>query len=410
MPNFKYDMDESKPEIYALKHKDLDVALVHVNTVTGTIEYVLEVYLPDELPVGCLSDGTFVREWWRERAIPETRRGIMQVLNYLKEPTNQSLMLSGYGLGLTDHYWLQPLDKELYWQDINYFQNAFSDDLGDLLTDTGAVNFDDKISRFSPSSSVNGEMKKKWVIRNGVRHLMKVNFNDYGQQAVNEVIAGELYKLSGWTNYVPYLHERAKMGGKEYPCSLSPLFTSNEKEFVPAYQLIRNVKIRNDSSSYEAIISQAVLNGILEIEVRRQLEYTILTDFLLSNTDRHFNNFGFMRNAETGRLFAMAPIFDTGNSLFYNQEFIPAGEHLLELRTASFCKREVDLLRYVKDYSLVNLESLKGFPDKVSQLLSDHTDMPRERAEKIAGTVEQKLQFLDKLYHGKKIWKKEQYR
>lgn len=175
---------------------------------------------------------------------------------------------------------------------------------------------------------------------------MKVNFNDYGQQAVNEVIAGELHKMSGWTNYVPYLLERVEMGEKEYPCSLSPLFTSNEKEFVSAYQLIRNAKIRNDSSFYEAIISQAVSKGVLENEVRRQLEYTILTDFLLSNTDRHFNNFGFMRDADTGKLCAMAPIFDTGNLLFYNQEFIPTGEHLLELRTASFCKREVDLLQY----------------------------------------------------------------
>lgn len=87
----------------------------------------------------------------------------------------------------------------------------------------------------------------------------------------------------------------------------------------------------------------------------------------------------------------MAPIFDTGNSLFYNQDFIPHGEALLDIPVASFCKREAELLRYVTDYGLVDLGRLKGFPGIVYQQLSDHTDMPTQRMENIAGTVEEKL-------------------
>lgn len=37
-------------------------------------------------------------------------------------------------------------------------------------------------------------MKKKWVIENGIRYLMKVNANDYGQQSINEVIASKLHE------------------------------------------------------------------------------------------------------------------------------------------------------------------------------------------------------------------------
>lgn len=397
-------------EIYSLKHKDKDVALVYVNANTGAIEYVLEVYLPDELPIGCLPDGQFVCEWWKERAIPESRRGILKVLRQLKENTSASLMLSGYGLSLTDHYWLQPLGHELYWKDVNYFDNPFSDELGDLLIVDQEIDFKMNISKFSPSSSVGGEMRKKWVIRNGIRYLMKINFNEYGQQSVNEIIACCLHELTGWTNYNPYKLETITVEGRKYPCSLNPLFTSNNLEFVSAYQLLCNCKKKNDVCYYEKVICRAATYGLSEKEVRKQLEYTILTDFILSNTDRHFNNFGFLKNSETGGFCSMAPIFDTGNSLFYDQEFIPNEAHLLDLKISSFCKREVDMLKYITDYTLIDLKKLSGFDDLVYEQLTSHTEMPLARAKQIADTVYQKIQYLREFYQGKKIWKKEKYR
>ena len=106
--------------LYVLKHKDLDVAAVQIDLTSGTIEYVLEVYLPEELPVGYSADGRDLVDWWKSRAIPDSRKGIQQVLHYLHENTNLSLMLSAYGLSLMDHYWMQPIGKELYWNDLNF--------------------------------------------------------------------------------------------------------------------------------------------------------------------------------------------------------------------------------------------------------------------------------------------------
>ena len=118
-----------RDEIYILKHRDLDVAMVKINPFSGRIEYVLEVYMPEELPLGCAEDGTGLAQWWNMRAVPDTRRGIQQQLKLLKEETSQSLMLAAYGLSLTDHYWMQPISRELYWKDINFFENDFSDDI-----------------------------------------------------------------------------------------------------------------------------------------------------------------------------------------------------------------------------------------------------------------------------------------
>lgn len=395
--------------LYVLKHKDLDVAMVQIDAATGTIDYVLDIYLPEELPLGCTKDGSGLRQWWESRAIPDTRRGIQQVLNYLQEKSSLSLMLSAYGLSLTDHYWMQPIGKELYWKDLNFYENDFSDELGCLLTDSEKIDVDSNISKFSPSSSVNGEMKKKWVILNGTRYLMKINANDYGQQAVNEVIACRLHERLGWKNYVPYKMETAVVEDEKVPCSINPLFTSLALEFVSAYQLVRNYKIPNSISNFEALIQQAVLHGLDENIVRDYLEYMILTDFILTNTDRHFNNFGFLCDSQNHRLVSMAPVFDTGNSLFYNTDIIPTKNNLLDIKINSFCDKEVNMLRYVSDVNRIDLNKLEGFRNEVEDLLLEYTNMPKERAKKIAETVDKKIEYLQLFQKGRKIWKREQY-
>ena len=195
----------------------------------------------------------------------------------------------------------------------------------------------------------------------------------------------------------------------EYPCSLNPLFTSVKYEFVSAYQLIRDHKVPNSVSDYEAIIRQAVCYGMREEVVRTQLEYMILTDFILSNVDRHFNNFGFLYDPARHSLIAMAPIFDTGNSLFYNSEMIPSGQNLLEIAVSSFCKREVDMLRYVEHMDLFCLDLLDDFPQEAEEMFEKYTDMPVERAEAISHTIGQKLEYLRAFRQGKKIWKRKKY-
>ena len=397
-------------DLFILKHKDLDVAMMKMDVRTGMIEYVLSVYLPEELPAGCAPDGTGLGEWWKLRAIPDSRKGIRQVLSRLSEETCQSLMLSSYGLSLTDHYWIQPVGQELYWKDLNFYENDFTDKLGDILTDSERdQSVSDGISKLSPSASVNGDMMKKWIIRGDGRYLLKVNPSYHSQQAVNEVIAGKLHERLGWKNYVSYEMGAIHIRGGEYPCSLSPMFTSVETEFVSAYQIVANYKVPNDISLYEALIRQAVSLGANEEEARSFLEYMILTDFILTNTDRHLNNFGFIYDPKQHRLSGMAPLFDTGNSLFYDCDVIPHGGNLLDIPVNSFSKREADQLHYVKSDAGVKLERLVHFPEEAEALLREYTDMTDERAAETARTIEEKIEYLNLFFQGKKIWKKERY-
>ena len=42
----------------------------------------------------------------------------------------------------------------------------------------------------------------------------------------------------------------------------------------------------------------------------------LATDYILANTDRHLGNFGFLRDSETLEWKGLAPIYDSGTSLW----------------------------------------------------------------------------------------------
>lgn len=149
--------------------------------------------------------------------------------------------------------------------------------------------------------------------------------------------------------------------------------------------------------------------GLKETEVRQHLEYTILTDFLLTNTDRHFNNFGFLYDPAAHNLSSMAPIFDTGNALFYNEEIIPMKNNLLDIKVTSFSNKEVNMFRYITEKNLIDLKKLDGFAMEAEELLKRYTKMPPKRARDITQSIQQKIEFLNLFQQGRKIWKAEKY-
>lgn len=97
-----------------------------------------------------------------------------------------------------------------------------------------------------------------------------------------------------------------------------------------------------------------------------------------------------------------APIFDSGNSMFYN---IPYEKldlvHLNEIKTHSFIEKEIKLLSYVKDRHAVNLDlSEMDFSIYEKDIYERHIRIP-----KLKEMYEQKCLKLKAFQNGKDIWK-----
>ena len=78
------------------------------------------------------------------------------------------------------------------------------------------------------------------------------------------------------------------------------------------------------------------------------IDYMLAFDYLMANTDRHFGNFGAIRNVETLEWIGPAPIFDSGTSLWHDK-LTRAINPFSELETKPFYANETRQMELLKN-------------------------------------------------------------
>ena len=332
---------------YELMHKDDVVASLQLDDLSGAILKVTPGTNPELLPLGGSQGADSLRKWWLRRAVPISQGNIAALLQQEGIPSTQSLLVRNLGLSLSDHYWIKPSGSELTWKDVSPFSNAFSS-----LSEAAPEQV------YSPDAALQGDLIKKWMIVDNTRCLLKGNRGANSQQSLNEVLASMLHEKQGFSNHVRY--RPVKFTGsvsEQYGCICGD-FASETLEFIPAIDVVDSEKKDNAVSTYEHFIHICTTHGLPEQGVRGFLEYQILTDFVLTNTDRHLNNFGVLRDSRTLRFVQMAPIFDSGNSMFWDSPRLPERSDCTEITVNSFRKTEAELLKLVTDRSRIRMERL----------------------------------------------------
>ena len=294
---------------YYLMRRDEVLTLCDFTGDGQMISYSERFREPELMPLGYRIYPDYLKRWWSDRKIPLSQGRVEEMLRSKGIFDSSDYLLRNLGLSLTDYYWMKPIDSDLKWKDVNLYDNDFKEN---ILSDKWE-NSSERSFSYSPNSSLKGELEKTWAIRNGKRVLIKGNHGDSSSESINEVIACEVHKSQGYDNYTEYKLLKIKGKPYDYGC-YSKAFTSNELELVSAHAIITSQKKPEGISDYEHLINAAAENGIDAEEFRKDLEYQILTDYLLTNIDRHMDNIGVLRDAKTLKFIRMAPIFDTGRA------------------------------------------------------------------------------------------------
>ena len=254
--------------------------------------------------------------WWRHRAIPASREQVERLLENLRLDSTLALAERNFGLSLSDRYWIDDVDAPQRWEDVNFFDNDFSDDLGILTLgqdSSASMERPDyaRVNLTSPNSTVGGDLRKKWKIIDGTRVLVKSGVGFVNQEPYNEVVATELHRRmlepGTYTEYRLLAEDR-----RVY--SACDNILRDDEELVSAYDLIRRRKQSNNESDLMFYVRCCEELGIRD--VMDGLARMFACDYVLANRDRHWRNFGVMRNVETLRGTRLAPIFDTGSCLW----------------------------------------------------------------------------------------------
>ena len=295
-----------------------------------------------------------------------------------------------YGLSLSDQYWICPDGTGLTWDSINFFSNAFSDDIGDILF--GAGRKKDPLDFSSPDSTSDGNLKKRWKIIDGKRCLIKGGSNPYRQQPLNEVIATEIMNRLG-IPCVPY----SVIWNKGAPYSICEDFVNEQTELVPAWRIIKTQKQDNNTSLFQHFLNCADSLGIPG--VRQFLDEMIVLDYIIANEDRHLNNFGAIRNAETLEWIGMAPVYDSGSSLGYDKT-VPLMLDKSETVCKPFKKHHDEQLKLVSTFDWIDFDALSDVKDLIVDMLSEEKAkvyMDDVRTNMIATLTERRIRNLENL-------------
>lgn len=378
-----------------LMHKRITVANIELDDATGFIQKVSTVYAQEHLPIGVpLRQGTVDRaalnEWWTERSIPASRSGIREALEALDISSTKMLLVRCYGLSLSDQYWICPEGSGLTWDKINFFDNDFSDDIGDVLF--GANKKADVLDFSSPDNTSDGNLKKRWKIIDGRRCLVKGGSNPFHQQPFNEVIASGIMERLG-IPYVPYWI----IWSKGAPYSVCEDFVTGDTELIPAWRVIQTQKKSNSTSVYQHFINCCEALGVTDACC--YLDRMIVLDYIIANEDRHLNNFGLLRNPETLEWCGFAPIYDSGSSLGYDKIAGQIrGGHNVECKP--FKKHHEEQLKLVSDFSWIPFEKLDDMEELITSILTveeakEYLDHNRVKA--IVEVVQKRIQNLMQL-------------
>lgn len=388
---------------YYLMHKDIPVCLMRISD-EGVLSNVRRnADAIEHFPLGGQMNNMRFHEWWRDRAIPKTRHGAKNALQKLGYSSTSSALVNNLALSLSDCYWIRPRDERISWADVNLFTNDFVDTFGELTINKDHIVDLRRMTRFNCATS-QGELQKKWCIASdGRRYLIKGNYGESYQQSINELFATRLHEQQGCSNYTEYMPVRVQTDvNTEGLGCMSYDFCSEQIECISAWELLQTTKVRYNESYYYPLKMVCTRLGMSEQEFTDHIDYQIMTDYLMSNTDRHMNNIAVMRDPDSLKLRGFAPIFDSGNSMFYNTPYEELSNiRLDDIRTHSFIEKEIRLLQYVRNRNLVDIEKADmDFSIYEQDVTERHIRIPKLRE-----LYERKIERLAVFQSGSDIWK-----
>lgn len=333
-----------------------------------------------------------IQKWWEMRAVPASRATMQQVINNANCLNTEVYLAKNLGLSMTDTYWIKPSGIDLSFDNVKFANLA--------AYGHGKIPYHNATS-YDPNASLGGQMEKYWDLMHKTPILVKESYKYYGQQSINEVFASIVHsRQPSNVEFVRYTAEMTEDRGVQCKC---PAFTSENIELLSAYEMVESRKIQNSQALYDEYINICVENGIDYNQIQEFMDYQTMTDFLITNTDEHLLNFGVLRDPNTMKLIGPAPIFDSGNSMFYSDgrktPYTRAG--ILDIPITSFYKREEKLLGKVKNKTAVDLNSIPS-AGEVKELYAN-AGIPEEKANVISKNYDTKAKMLSEFQRGKTI-------
>ena len=300
--------EESMCHVYSLRIYDTELMKFKLEKrgLEGLVAEIITVQndYAHLMPLDLEPTGESLIKWLEHRVIPKNRTFVDEILKTLGLSHNDTKGIIDVckGLSLNDSYWIVPENFSGNFAQYNLYENRFSEMLA-LVAYTGAGQSKQAFTT-SPELTTNGMLPKAWrFIENDSIYLYKggtSGASNAGREPYCEYYASQIAETMQ-LNAVHYDLEN----WKGITASKCALFTNADASYVPIGRIVRSGGIQKCLDYYDE----------LGTEFGEQLRSMLVFDALIYNEDRHFGNFGILRDNHSGKIIAPAPIFDNGLSL-----------------------------------------------------------------------------------------------
>ena len=303
------DKEEIMSNIYSLRIYDTELIRFSMEKrgLEGLVAEILSVNTEHShlMPLDMEQTNEGIIKWLERRVIPKNRTYVDEILKTLGLSHNDTKGIIDVckGLSLNDSYWVVPDGFEGTFAQYNLYENRFSEMLA-LVAYTGAGQSKQAFTT-SPELTTNGMLPKAWrYIENDGIYLYKggtSGASNAGREPYCEYYASQIAETMR-LNAVHYELEN----WKGITASKCALFTSRDVSYIPIGRIVKSGGIQKCLEYYDSMGK----------DFAEQIRSMLVFDALIYNEDRHFGNFGVLRDNHTGEVIAPAPIFDNGLSLF----------------------------------------------------------------------------------------------
>ena len=257
------------------------------------------------LPLEMERTDTGVLKWLQKRVIPKNRAYVAEILKTFGLSINDTKGIIDIckGLSLNDSYWVVPRDFTGTFAQYNLYENRFSEILS-LVAYTG-IGQSDAAFTTSPELTTNGMLPKAWrfIPGEGIYLYKGGTFGaaNTGNEPYSEYYASQVAQAMG-LNAVTYELEN----WKGITASRCKLFTDIDTAYIPIGRIVREGGLKACLDYYKELGEKPY----------EQVKSMLVFDAVIYNEDRHFGNFGVLRDNHSGEIVGAAPVFDNGLSLF----------------------------------------------------------------------------------------------
>lgn len=271
--------------------------LMHKDDVVSRIENSIIVDDNAMLPL-MLCKGASVEGWLIGRAIDRHRtnsRLLKKVLR-MTDTSDISTVLKAHAATVTDNYWIKLDDEDVEYKDILFNDDSLANValFGTFESVENASGFDSRHSK-SPELTNIGSFEKCWKFIDNKWTMFK---RENELEQFSEIFISKLGQFFGFD--MAEYH-------KDNDCVVTVDFTENKKyDFEPAVAFVHD----NEDYTYNYKKLQQFSKAIADDYVK-----IIFLDTLCYNMDRHTNNYGVLRDAQTGEIIKLAPNFDNNIAL-----------------------------------------------------------------------------------------------